>query len=148
MGVVPVQACRAGGELDERAAAGGNHGRAFFHGAVDVGWNPLPVPVHDFRAIELVEDLHGDRFAFSEMKHPARNLAAVCRGADVLFRGELPLDLCDFDGVVGSRAGGIGGGRTGGRGLGPDAGRRAVRHQSGGCKARVSQEPAPAALTG
>ena len=89
VGVVPAEACRAGRVGIARLAAGGDHRRAFFHGAIDIGRQKETVPMNDFFVGGVVGHIDGDLLPFPEAKQRAGDLLVVGDGLDGVFWGDL-----------------------------------------------------------
>ena len=90
-----------GRELESLPAMRRHHRRAFLLGAVHVGRNQHAVPMHEFRRIGVVDDLHRDRLALAHAQHRARCSAVVADRGENVGAVELDRDRGDAQRVVG-----------------------------------------------
>ena len=101
VGVKPAKAGWGGREGVASGGAGGDHRRAFFHGAIDRRRKSKAVPVDDLGAGGLVDDVDGDGPAFGEAEKWARDLTVIGDRVEAAFGGHLKGVGGDREGVIG-----------------------------------------------
>ena len=85
VGVIPAEAGGVRGESVVGLDAGSDHGRAFFHGTVDIGGKEEAVPVEDLGVRGVVADGDGGGPAVAHADEGTGDLVVVGEGADVVL---------------------------------------------------------------
>ena len=101
VGVIPARSGGAWSEGIAQAASRGNHGRAFFHGAVVKGVDGKAMPVDDVLLRRVVEDVNGYGLAVFEAQQGTWDLAVVGDGLDVDAGRDLERSWLNREGIVG-----------------------------------------------
>ncbi len=99
--VVPARTRRLGHELVAPAAMRRDRRCALFLHSVYFRGNKQAMPVHVFRNVGVVHNLHGDSLALSHPQKGTGNFIAVADRADYHPRGQLDHCGCDAQGVIG-----------------------------------------------
>ena len=68
VGVIPARSGGVGREAVTQVPARGDHGRAFFHGAVVQRIGGEAMPVHDVGVVAFVDDVDGDGNVLAQAK--------------------------------------------------------------------------------
>ena len=89
MGVIEAETCRLRQEGDPPHASCRHEGRAFFGRTVDVAWNHLPVPMHEFRHVGVIVDVDHRPLPFLEADQRSGELPVIERGRHNMVRREL-----------------------------------------------------------